>query len=38
MIINVIDCVATIIASLAACISVILAYKNINETNCHLQK
>lgn len=33
MIIKVLDCVATIIASLAACISVILAYKNINETN-----
>lgn len=38
MVIKVLDCVATIVASLAACISVILTYKNIIETNQNSKK
>lgn len=33
MVLTVLNCVATIVASLAACISVVLAYYNVKETN-----
>ena len=35
MVLTVLNCIATIVSSLAACISVALAYYNVKETNHH---